>query len=129
MGNLYGILLTGLSLECIDLFQSYIHRTSDVQTPAVSIIHSTFNTSNSKYINGWIESYRDLLDCWMLWEERALYDINRYKTIESKPVETKPLDLRPKIFVRCNYCGENISSKRNKRNTETVGANMVFFLT
>jgi WD repeat-containing protein mio len=77
-GNLYGIVLTGLTgshigghIDCIDLFQAYIHRTSDVQTPATVIIHSSFiKDLSSKYIDEWIESYRELLDYWMLWEER-----------------------------------------------------------
>lgn len=93
--------MTGLNNDCVDLFQYYIHRTSDVQTPAVAIIHSTFaKTLSSKLVNGWIESYRDLLDCWMLWEQRALYDIHR-----AKPAP------EPKINVRCLLCGENFSSK------------------
>jgi hypothetical protein len=70
-GNLYGILLTGLGPECIELFQSYLHRTGDVQTPAVAVIHSTVaKIQNSKLVNGWIESYRELLDSWMLWTQR-----------------------------------------------------------
>lgn len=112
-GNLYGILLTGLNIDCIDLFQYYIHRTSDVQTPAVAIIHSTFTkTMASKYVNGWIESYRDLLDCWMMWEQRAQFDIHRSKAPE------------PKINVRCGYCGENLSSKRKTKIALNEGANI-----
>jgi hypothetical protein len=113
-GNLYGILLIGLNHDSmIELFQSYINRTSDVQTAAVAIMHSSIvKTSTAKFMNAWIESYRDLLDCWMLWEQRALYDISR-----ARPVE-------PKIFLKCGYCGENISSKRKQRNLDT-GANIV----
>ena len=71
-GNLYGILLTGLNLECLDLFQAYITRSFDVQTAAVAIINSNLETENSIM---WIETYRGLLDQWMMWEERALFDI------------------------------------------------------
>ena len=89
-GNLYGVLITGLyssssssssstststtstsSYDCIDLFQHYINRTGDVQTAAVAIIHSKCEkTSQSKHVTAWIEHYRDLLDSWMLWEQR-----------------------------------------------------------
>jgi len=75
-GNLYGILLTGLGPDCIELFQNYIHRTSDVQTAAVAIIHAPLKNLSSKYVNanGWVESYRELLDSWMLWEQRYAWD-------------------------------------------------------
>ncbi len=53
-GNLYGILLTGLNCECIDLLQAYIHRTNDVQTAAVAIINSGLHNDDS---NMWIETY------------------------------------------------------------------------
>lgn len=85
-GNLYGILLTGLGIECIELFQSYLHRTGDVQTPAVAIIHSTVaKTLTSKITNAWIERYRDLLDRWMLWTQRytnALDDSILYRSLD-----------------------------------------------
>lgn len=99
-GNLHGILLTGLNSDCIDLFRFYINRTSDVQTAAVAITNSncTFTLAN-KYVNIWIESYRNLLDTWMLWEQRAHFDIKI----------GKPQD--PKVFVRCLSCGNNLSTR------------------
>ncbi|RNA42728.1 WD repeat-containing mio [Brachionus plicatilis] len=103
-GNLYGILLTGLNFDCIDLFQFYINRTSDVQTPAVAIINSNCaKILANKYVNDWIESYRNLLDIWMLWEQRAHFDIKI----------GKPQD--PKVFIRCLSCGNNLSTRRRTR--------------
>ena len=103
-GNLFGILLTGLTTDCVDLFQSYINRTSDVQTPAVAVIHSTCQTTlGNKLVNGWIESYRNLLDTWMLWEQRAQFDIQIGKPFE------------PRVFIRCVSCGQNLSTKKRTR--------------
>jgi hypothetical protein len=107
-GNLYGILLTGLSSECVDLFQNYIRRTSDVQTPAVAVIHNV-KTITNKYVVGWIESYRELLDSWMLWEQRAHYDINKNNIINGKKI------IDPKVYLKCNFCGDNISTKSHKK--------------
>lgn len=123
-GNLYGILLTGLNSDSIELFQTYINITSDVQTAAVTIIHSNcMKTVSNKYVNAWIESYRELLDKWMLWEQRAKYDIRRHdlqKRIEHRTNE-------PKIHIRCGFCAENISTKRKLRSAHenTTGANIV----
>lgn len=126
-GNLYGILLTGLNSECIELFQTYIHRTGDVQTAAVAIIHSTCTkTISNKYVNAWIESYRDILDKWMLWEQRAKYDICR---MELQKRDTRVQES--KINIRCGYCAENISTKRKPRNAHdqtNTGANIVILI-
>ena len=120
-GNLYGILLTGLNSECIELFQTYIHRTSDIQTAAVTIIHSTCTkTISNKYVNAWIESYRDLLDRWMLWEQRAKYDICRMEL--QKKIDIKE---KSKVNIRCAYCSENISTKKRPRTYEAgAGVNI-----
>jgi hypothetical protein len=109
-GLLYGILLTGLNIDCIDLFQAYIDRTNDVQTPAVAIIHSNIDNRQTKT---WSECYRELLDKWQLWDQRCLYDIFRNRT------NTVP----PKVFVKCNFCGENISTAKNKKTRQAAPVN------
>jgi hypothetical protein len=40
--NIKGIMLTGLSTNCIQLFSAFNEKTNDVQTIALAIIHSTF---------------------------------------------------------------------------------------
>jgi len=42
VGNLSGILLTGLNEKCIDLFQKFIDKTGDVQTVVMAIIHTPY---------------------------------------------------------------------------------------
>ena len=70
-GYLYGVLILGFELP--DLFKTYIIRTGDVQTPAVAIINSTnAKVLGLKQVDCWIKSYRELLDSWMLWEQRYI---------------------------------------------------------
>lgn len=107
-GNLFGILLTGLNLECLDLFQSYITRSYDVQTAAVAIINSNLENDNSIM---WIETYRGLLDQWMMWEQRALFDIYQ-NSRDNNLIKNQP---KPQVHVKCSYCGENISTKGKKK--------------
>ncbi len=97
-------------MDCLELFQSYIHRTSDLQTVATAVLHSPLLNTH-KYVNGWIDCYTDLLDRWMLWEQRAQFDVNRNT------------QLPPKVFVRCSHCGENISSRKKSKTDH--GANAV----
>jgi hypothetical protein len=54
--NTFGVLLTGLSNKCINLFQVYIDKTSDIQTIALAIIHTTFqDVSQNKQVKYWID--------------------------------------------------------------------------
>lgn len=69
--NLHGILLTGLTPKCIDLFQAYIDKTSDIQTVSLAIIHSPYaDVLQSKQAQYWINSYREQLNKFKFWEKR-----------------------------------------------------------
>lgn len=50
-----------------------------------------------------LTSYRDLLDRWELYKERALFDINRQRMIGPNS------NTQPSIFIRCSYCNQSIS--------------------
>jgi hypothetical protein len=54
----------------------------------------------------------------MLWEQRALFDIFQNNMTK--------VQIKPSVFIRCSYCGENVSTKgkRNNRTTERHGANL-----
>lgn len=43
-GNLEGILLTGLTKDGVDLMESYVDRTGDVQTASFCMLKVTFKT-------------------------------------------------------------------------------------
>jgi hypothetical protein len=56
--NIKGILLTGLSSSCIELFDAFNQKTNDIQTIALIIIHSTFqDVLSNSIVKGWIEWY------------------------------------------------------------------------
>ena len=55
-GNLQGVLLTGLSKTSIKLFQVYIDKTSDLQSIALIIMHSTFQeVLEDNQVKSWID--------------------------------------------------------------------------
>ncbi len=69
--DLHGILLTGLNMKSIDLFQSFIDKTNDIQTVSLAIIHTPYiDVLQSKQAQYWIASYRELLNKFKLWEKR-----------------------------------------------------------
>jgi len=70
-GDLHGILLTGLSTDCVDLFQSYIDKTDDVQTISMAIVHTPYQSViELNQVKFWLNSYRNLLNRLKFWEEK-----------------------------------------------------------
>lgn len=102
-GNLEGILLTGLTKDGVDLMESYVDRTGDVQTASYCMLQgSPSEILKDERVQYWIENYRNLLDAWRFWHKRAEFDIHRSKLDPS----SKPL---AQVFVSCNFCGKSIS--------------------
>lgn len=102
-GNLEGILLTGLTQDGVDLMQSYVDRTGDVQTASFCMLQGiSGEVLKDSRVQYWIENYRNLLDAWRFWHKRAEFDIHRSKVDPS----SKPL---AQVFVSCNFCGKSIS--------------------
>lgn len=104
-GDLHGLLLTGATNDGITLLQSYLDFTDDVQT--VALISIKFlpkdllqEDTNVQY---WIQSYREILDVWRLWEHRAHLDI-MLNQLNSSPKHSKS------VFLSCSFCGKNVSA-------------------
>ena len=73
-GDLHGVLLTGLGPKCIEVFQSFIDRTGDVQTISCAIIHSPYSdVLQSKQVDYWINCYKQLLNRLKFWEKRFYF--------------------------------------------------------
>ena len=74
-GNLEGILLTGLTPRGDDLAAAYVNRTADVQSATILFAQVVPKKFKDERAEMWRETYRDLLDVWQLWHERATFDI------------------------------------------------------
>lgn len=105
-GDLQGLVLTGLnSNETIQLLQNYIDKTNDIQIPCLIMCQLPIK---EKQVLFWLETYRDLLDKWSLWEQRTLFDIeiSRLKNIESNH-----------IIIKCKFCNQTISNVSKNQKT------------
>eukprot|EP01134_Creolimax_fragrantissima_P001863 CFRG1863T1 len=67
-------------------------------------------TAHNKY-GEWVDSYRDILDRWQLWEARALFDVQRNLVMLTKTAGAN------QMFVRCNLCNKTV------QRSSTLGAN------
>jgi WD repeat-containing protein mio len=119
-GDLNGLLLTGATHDGIQLLQSYLDETVDVQT--VSLIATRIFSNDlltDLRVQSWISSYRALLDVWGLWVQRANFDITMGN------VRTPPRAPRS-VFLLCSFCGKSVSScyyedARMRPNTTHMG--------
>lgn len=107
-GDLCGIILTGMSPEVIPLLQCYLDNTSDVQGVSVLAMRAfppyLLEHEAAQY---WINSYRELLDTWRLWTERAEFDVLHNKRAPSQPEQ--------QVYVSCNFCGKSASALNHSR--------------
>ncbi|KAI9928884.1 hypothetical protein MW887_002107 [Aspergillus wentii] len=82
-GDIEGIVLTGLGHSAMDLFQSYISKFNDVQTPVLAMSHTVprfiNNGAYKTQFESWRETYRWQINSWKLQLERARFDVGSRK--------------------------------------------------
>lgn len=103
-GDLSGFLLTGASYDSIALLQRFLDKSGDIQSVSFIAARAFPGTLlKEDVVQEWIANYRNLLDSWKLWTQRAHFDISLSSRIESE----KPPQ---QVFVSCNFCGKSISA-------------------
>lgn len=101
-GDLAGLLLTGTSIEGVTLLQNYLDATGDMQTVSLIAIRTFPNDLLADgQVQDWINSYRELLDSWLMWTQRALFDVALQGRSSTRPSQS--------IYVSCNFCGKTLS--------------------
>ncbi|XP_014207535.2 GATOR complex protein MIOS-A [Copidosoma floridanum] len=102
-GYLAGFLLTGANSEGIRLLHRYLDITGDVQSCSLIAVRALEeNLLKEPEVLLWIESYRNLLDSWKMWNQRAHFDIIRGTTKSEKPSH--------QMYISCHFCGKSIST-------------------
>lgn len=110
-GNCDGILVTGMSPSGINLLQSYVDRTGDVQSAALIAAHA--GVARDGRVGRWTEAYRDLLDGWRLFYHRVQFDVDRGQIAQAEgrgAVEGTGEIAPRQVLLRCNYCNKPMSS-------------------
>lgn len=104
-GDLNGLLVTGATLDGIQLLQAFVDRTDDVQTAALigaKIMPPDLQTDNR--IQSWILSLRNLMNIWQLWEKRAAFDVSIQMSMKTSPKSPKS------VYLLCSFCGKSVSA-------------------
>lgn len=116
-GDVEGILLTGLDHAALDLFQSYINKFNDIQTPVLAMCHTIprfiRDAPSKARFEAWRETYRHQMNSWKLHLNRVKFDIESRKlaiTWESRRLVEPPLQ---QISLVCNYCTRPLTQQDN----------------
>ncbi|XP_064401805.1 GATOR2 complex protein MIOS-A-like [Halichondria panicea] len=103
-GDISGLFLTGLPNEGLALLANYVNMTGDVQLACLLSGQVMTAVSRITQVQAWFQGYRDLLDLWQMWHQRALFDGQRkYLDPTLKPAR--------QAFVICNFCSKSIASE------------------
>lgn len=109
-GDIDGIFITGLTNNGMDLIQTYLDLSGDVQTAAL-LANLPPSRAQDPRAARWLDSYRDLLDAWRLFHHRCQLDIDRGRILKEaiENTEIVPFEWAPKsLLLRCNYCGKSM---------------------
>ncbi|KAF7782973.1 hypothetical protein Agabi119p4_2349 [Agaricus bisporus var. burnettii] len=110
-GDIDGLIVTGLTRRGMDILQTYINNTGDIQTAAILGSYVSPHRIRDPRVIRWLETYRDMLDGFKLHHPRVLFDIERGQILTEamQNGDIPPMDLVPKqIMIRCNYCNKPV---------------------
>jgi len=102
-GRLEAVVLSGGDSEVLQVLQSYLDRTADVQTVSwLAVRLLSVEAANTEQVAGWLESYRTLLDQWAMFSLRTELDI----AVTGAGCTSQDSS---QVFVCCHFCGKSIS--------------------
>ncbi|KAJ7087262.1 hypothetical protein B0H15DRAFT_843273 [Mycena belliarum] len=113
-GDIDGLIVTGLTKRGMDILQSHVDRTGDVQTAAILASYACPLKFADVRAERWVEVYRDLLDGFKLYHHRVRFDIERGGLIQDAVHngDRVPVEWAPKqILIRCNYCNKPVTNE------------------
>lgn len=117
-GDIEGIILTGLTEKAVSLFQAYMLKFYDLQTPTLALSFVSPRYFPSPLMDHWRDTYRSLLNTYRLFIKRVQFDVQatklsvRFSTTRAKPSLTP---APRQVSIRCNNCDQALD-----RNPEHV---------
>ncbi|EPS30286.1 hypothetical protein PDE_05237 [Penicillium oxalicum 114-2] len=107
-GDVEGVMLTGLGHLAMGLFQSYIEKFSDVQTPVLAMSYTVPRIMNHPslvaHFESWREGYRYQMNSWKMQFDRARFDVASRQLAVSANGRKLLTPPPQQISLICNYC-------------------------
>lgn len=101
-GDLEGIILTGFTPKVLYLLQAYLDRSGDIQTVCLLISFAWPRFVDNPQFPMWFSEYRQLLNSWQYFTQRARLDVARNKLDSQHPGFTPP--IVGQAYLRCSHC-------------------------
>jgi hypothetical protein len=112
-GDIEGIVLTGLRHSALDLFQSYIRKFDDVQTPVLAMSHTVpryiDDEPGKAKFRAWRETYRRQINSWKLQLERTRFDVGSRRFAVTWDGRRLIAPAPQQVSLTCNYCTRPLS--------------------
>jgi len=98
----------------MDVIQSYVDHTADVQTAAILGSYVSPARFKDTRVERWVDAYRDLLDSWGLFHYRCQFDIELGQMMQHliQNGDIAPFEwVQKQLLIRCNYCNKVIDTQ------------------
>jgi hypothetical protein len=119
-GDLEGLLLTGLGEQAMDLLQTYVSKTNDLQT---AVLATAF--TNPLYVDDarwemWKETYFNQMQSWRAFSERAKFVIQHSQMSRTREGQSVLAAPTGQLTLRCNHCQSSLSRRDGRSLTDTT---------
>ena len=115
-GDIEGVVLTGLGHLAMDLFQSYINKFNDVQTPVLAMSRTVPRFISDEWrqvqFETWRQTYRMQINSWKLQLDRVKFDVGSRKfavTWDGRRLHSPPPQ---QISLTCSYCTKPLAQQQ-----------------
>lgn len=110
-GDLEGLLLTGLGEQSMDLLQTYITKTNDLQT---AVLATAF--TNPLYVNDprwemWKETYFTQMQSWRAFGERSQFLVQHSHMAKTRDGQSLMDVPAGQVTLRCNHCQSSLARR------------------
>lgn len=122
-GDPEGIVLTGLTERAMDLFQKYINKSNDVQTPALAMSFTSPRYLTDERHAQWKETYRHTMQSWNAAHARIRFDIQATKLSRTSAGRLTIAPPPRQISLRCTYCDGPLTHHKPEENAAAAATN------
>ena len=115
-GDIEGVVLTGLGYFAMELFQSYINKFNDVQTPVLAMSRTVPRFIDDDRVKvqfeAWCQTYRMQINSWKLQLDRVKFDVGSRKLAVTWGGRRLLPAPPQQISLACTYCTRPLAQQQ-----------------
>ncbi len=113
-GDLEGILLTGLGDQAMDLFQTYITRTNDLQTAVLATAFTNPLFVDDLRWEMWKETYFEQMQAWRCFVPRTKFTVQHNRMAKTREGRTLIKPPEAQVTLRCLHCQSSLATNDSR---------------